>query len=557
MTPTPGYRRPTIATLAAAALLLAACSGQDEDPDPASDPAPEAGQTGSDAGDEPGQTSEEAAAASGGSFTIHNCEPRSLNTGAQGEVCGGRVMDQLFSGLTTVDYDTGEVVGMVATDWETEDAQTWTFTLRDDFTFHNGDPVTAQTFVDTWNWIVNPENAQEAVSFFDKIEGYTEVTEGGATELSGVSAPDDTTLEITLTEPFSPLPSLLSYTAFYPLPEVAFEDINAFQEEPIGNGRYMMDGAWEHDVQISMVRYEDWPGEEPGVAERIQWRIYSDLNTAYLDAQAGELDILSGIPPERLPSVDSDFAGQVVESASSSFTYLGMPMHVEGYDHPDVRHALSMAIDRPAIIETVFNGSLTQATGVIPPVLPEYRGDACQYCEFDPEAAAELYEAAGGPSELTIWYNSGAGHEEWTEAVANMWQQHLPIDSVTFESLEFAQYLDLLLAREVAGPFRLGWVLSYPSPQYAMEPIYTTDAPSNNMEYSNPEFDELITAANAAADADEAASLYQEAEDVLLEDMPVIPMWYGLTHTVHSQNVGNVIVDPRTYVRVEAVQVNG
>ena len=546
-------RRPAFrlaAATAAATLVLAACNGGGDDVDPDPDgPDQTVGEPG-DEGDENGEP-----AASGGEFTIYNCEPQNLQTGNSSEVCGSKVLDQLYSGLTSVDYETNEIIGVMASDWETEDAQNWTFTIRDDFTFHNGDPVTAQTFVDTWNWVVNPDNGQGQEAFFDKIEGYQEMADGEATELSGVSAPDDTTLEITLTEPFSPFPAQLSYTAFYPLPEAAFEDIDAFQESPIGNGRYQMDGDWQHDVEIAMTRYEDWPGDDPGVADRIVWRIYSDLQTAYLDAQAGSLDILSGIPPERLATVDTEFGDLYQQDPSSSFTYMGFPLYQEEFQDPDVRHALSMAIDREQIIETIFNGALEPATGVIPPVLSQYRGDACNYCDFDAEQAAELYESAGGPSELTVYFNSGAGHEEWTEAVANMWQQHLPIDSVNFESLEFAQYLDLHEEESITGPYRLGWVLSYPSPQYAMEPLYGTGADSNYAQYSNEEFDSLIDQANSAADEDEADSLYQQAEDILLEDMPVIPLWYGMTTTVYSENVDNIIVDPRTFVRVEAVEV--
>src|SRR5690606_24673233 len=202
-----------------------------------------------------------------------------------------------------------------------------------------------------------------------------------------------------------------------------------------------------------------------------------------------ELDVQSPVPPERLTSVEQDFGDNVVDSPSSTFTYIGLPLYQEEFQDVDVRHGRSLAIDRQAIIDAIFNGARIPASRVIPPVLAQHRADACNYCHFDPEEAASLYEAAGGPSELTIYFNSGAGHEEWTEAVANMWQQNLPIDNITFESLEFAQYLDLHEAEEITGPYRLGWVLSYPSPQYAMEPLYTTGVASNYAQYSNEEFD--------------------------------------------------------------------
>src|SRR5690606_14897865 len=115
----------------------------------------------------------------------------------------------------------------------------------------------------------------------------------------------------------------------------------------------------------------------------------------------------------------------------------------------------------------IYSGARTSATAVIPPVLGQHRDGACQYCDFDPDTARDMYEAAGGPTELTMYFNSGAGHEDWTEAVATQWQQNLGIEDISFESLDFAQYLDLHDNADVTGPFRLGWVLSYPSPQYA------------------------------------------------------------------------------------------
>lgn len=534
------------APVAAFALVLSACGGDDNDNgngdgngngDAPADPG--------DGTDGPTGGTEEPAGEAGGEFSIYQCEPQNLLTGDSSEVCGSSVLEQLYSGLTTVDYETSEAAPMVATEWATEDNITWTLTLRDDFTFTDGEAVTAQTFVDTFDFVSDEANALGGAGFYSNFDSWEAI--------------DDTTLEITLTEPFSPLPVVLSYTAFYPLPSGVTSgeiDTDEFQRAPIGNGRYMMDGEWENNVQIAMVRNEDWPGDDPGLADRIVWRIYDDINVAYNDARAGNLDVTS-VPPEQLTAAEGEFGDRYQQFDSSSFTYMGFPLYQEDFQDPNVRHALSMAIDRQAIIDAVFNGALTPATGVIPPVLAQYRGDACNYCDFDPEEANRLYEEAGGPSELTVWFNSGAGHETWTQAVAQQWQQAIPsIENVEFQSLEFAQYLDLLDNDELTGPYRLGWVLSYPSPQYAMEPLYGTDRDSNGFGYSNPDFDNKILEANAALTPEEADALYQEAEDILLEDMPMIPMWYGQQNIVHSENVSGIVADPRTMIRVEQISVN-
>ncbi|WP_258933785.1 ABC transporter substrate-binding protein [Nesterenkonia pannonica] len=174
------------------------------------------------------------------------------------EVCGSWVLEHLFTGLIQADTENYEPIPGVAESWDTEDNETWTFELGEDWTFHNGEQVTAQSFVDTFNWVVDPENAQQSANFFELFVSYDEVIDGEADELEGVRAVDDYTLEIELTEPFSPLPDMLTYTAFYPMPEEAFEDIDAYEQAPIGNGRYQIDGEWEHDVQIAADRFEDY-----------------------------------------------------------------------------------------------------------------------------------------------------------------------------------------------------------------------------------------------------------------------------------------------------------
>lgn len=305
---------------------------------------------------------------------------------------------------------------------------------------------------------------------------------------------------------------------------------------------------------MALNRYEDWPGEDPGSPQRIEFRIYNDVDTAYLDVQAGELDILGEAPANRIESIEADFGENWSQNESSRFVYIGLPTYQEEWADPELRHALSMAIDRDEINEQIFSGAMTPATGILPPVLPMAREGACEYCTFDPEAAADLYESAGGPSELVMYTDLGTGHEEYVEAIANQWESVLPIDSISFETMEFAQYLDLHNEREITGPYRLGWLLAYPSPQYAMEPLYTTGASSNFSDYSSDEFDAAIEEANFASEED-APELYQQAEDILLEDLPVLPLFFQDYFVVHTDRVDNVYTDLASYVRLEDVEV--
>lgn len=540
--------RGLIAVAAAATLAIAGCGNGDDSSDDSNDS--------TDVSTDNGGNGE--ASGGGGEVSVYNCEPQNLSPGNSSEVCGSKILDQLFTGLTTIDFDTYEAAPGVATSWESNDDQTvWTFELGEDWTFHNGDPITAQTFVDTFNWTVDPDNAQGGAGFYDVFVGYEDVANGDAEEIEGITAVDDYTLEFELEAPFSPLPLMFSYTAFYPVPEAAFEDPDAFGQAPIGNGEYQMDGEWVHDVEVNMDRYDDWPLEPAGGPDRIEWRLYNDVDTAYLDVQAGQLDILEQVPPNRLDQVEADFGENATNFDSASYEYFGFPLYQEEFQDVDVRRALSMAIDRDTIIDNIYSGARVKAESIIPPTLPSAREGACEYCEFDPEAAAALYEEAGGPSEFTYFFNSGAGHEDYVEAIANMWQEHLPIDNISFESLEFAQYLDLQADEGITGPYRLGWSLSYPSPQYAMEPIYTTGADSNYFGYSNEEFDDLIAEANSA-DPEDADALYQQAEDILLDELPGAPLWFRENMTVHTDRIdsSSVLVDQRGFIRVEQLAVN-
>jgi oligopeptide transport system substrate-binding protein len=537
-----------LALAAAAALVLTACGDNGADDGDTVDPdVSENGET--DDGEPEGE------AASGGEFSIRGCEPQFLNTTDTRDVCGGAVLRLLFAPLVETDPETGEPFMGTAESVESDDNQNWTITLREGDTFHDGTEVTAQSYVDAWNAVAQPDASNSF--FLTRFEGFEEVQNGEAEELSGVEVVDDLTIEVTLTEPFGPFLLTLNDTSFYPLPQAYFDDPEGFQDAPIGNGRYQMDGEWERNQQIALTRFEDFNGDDPGLADAITFVIYDDINTAYLDVQAGSLDVSETIPPEQEGAVDNDFGDNVLRTPTSSFTYLGFPMFQPEFgDNLELRQALSLAIDREAIISAIFSDTLRPATAIIPPVLEgAHREDACEFCEFDPERAQELFEEAGGyDGTMTLYFNSGAGHEEWVEAVANQWNEVLGIEDVAFESLEFAQYLDLLDAEEVVGPFRLGWILSYLSPQYALEDLYTTGAGSNSFGYSNPEFDEALARANAT-DPEEADAVYQEAEDILLADLPLIPMWYGQSTSVWNDRVDGVIMDPSGYVRAEQISV--
>ncbi|QBI21745.1 ABC transporter substrate-binding protein [Egibacter rhizosphaerae] len=488
---------------------------------------------------------------------MYLCEPERLLSQESSEVCGSQVLDVLFTGLVAYDPETSEVVeGGMASSIESDDNVDWTIEIEEGWEFHNGEEVTADNYVDAWNWMADPENEMGNASFLATagFEGYQEVADGEADEMAGVEVVDDYTIEVSLVEPFGPFELLIGYTGFHPLPD-EFYDMEAteFEEAPIGNGPYMMDGEWERGQRIMLERFDDYGGE-PANAQAVEMRIYDDVGTAYLDFEAGELDIHDGVPPESRTQALEEYGDRAFDNEVSSYDYLGFPTFVEPFDDPDLRKAISLAIDRESIIDVIFEGARTPATSALPPILPAHRDGACDYCEHDPERAQELYEGTDGiDGTLELYFNSGAGHEEWMESVSLQLEDTLGIDDIEFNSLEFAEYLELHDAQEVEGPYRLGWVTVYPSPQYSME-LYLEDSPSNYAGYDDPEFNDLMAEANAT-EPEEADEIYQEAEDILLEDLPIAPLWYGLDTVVHSERVDNVIANTRTFIEVADVEV--
>jgi ABC-type oligopeptide transport system substrate-binding subunit len=508
-----------------------------------------------------------------GVFSTYIIEPEHLTPSTSNESEGIAVLRALFSGLVAYDVRTSEPRNQVAESIVSDDGGTnWTITMKDGWTFHDGTPVTANSFVDAWNFTAYGPNGQQNNSFYSFIAGYDEVNpaEGDPTAetLSGLAVVDDLTFTVELSTADPQFPVRLGYGAYFPLPASFFEGdltpeerVAAFDESPIGNGPFMMDGVWEHNVQIATTYYPDYAGDDFPHSAGIVFQIYADEATAYNDLLAGNLDVMDSIPSEQVPNAAADFGDDYQTSSQTSFTYLGFPSYVEELT-PDLRRAFSMAIDRDLIMETVLNGAFFPAKSVIPPSLPGYRASVCDYWEYDPVAAKELFDAAGGwTGPMTMWFNSGSGHDLWVEAVSNMWRETFGMEEFVFEQLPFAEYLPFIDAREITGPFRLGWGMDYPSPQNFLEPLFASynAAPvgSNNAIYDSAEFDAALAAGNAAAvgGLDAAIPDYQRAEDILCNDVPVAPIYFRQNHFAHSGGVEGLYVDAQGDINYTEISV--
>jgi oligopeptide transport system substrate-binding protein len=507
------------------------------------------------------------------SIVIGIGEPQHLIPTNSTESNGSQVLSSLFYPL--VDFDANKKPVPVAAESITPDSsnKVWTIKLKPGFTFSNGEPVTSQNYIDAWNYGAYGPNGQGASYFFERVEGYADLQskdpdgENGpqkapapkAKTLTGLKKVDDTTFTVTLSAPFAGWESVMGYTAFYPLPKAAFSApgviADGFEDAIIGNGPFKMKGKWQHDAQIQVEKVADFKGTVPKV-DGITWKIYQDPPAEYADLVSGGVDVQTQIPIESLASASGDLGDRFQKSPNSSFAFVGFPTFQKEFSNVDVRRALSMAVNRQEMTDQIFLGSQTPAASFVSPVVAGYRPNSCgANCEYNPTQAKQLYTAANGPKDIKITYNADGGHKAWVDAMCNQIKASLGINCTGVGEPKFADLLTKVEKKSPVGLIRLGWLMDYPLMENYLGPLYGTNGSSNYYGYSNPTFDSLVKKGSEAATPEEAIKDWQQAEDILAKDMPVIPLRFGQNVYGHSEKVTNVEVDLFQKVDIYKIEV--
>ncbi|MBE0416656.1 MAG: ABC transporter substrate-binding protein [Coriobacteriia bacterium] len=484
----------------------------------------------------------------GGTFSFYISEPAFIDPVNLQESEGTQVGHALFDSLVTFDPITSEVGPAAAETWESnEDATVWTFNLVAGAKFHNGRDVTAADFKYAWERICNPENESEIAYHLGVVEGYDEMQDGSATELAGVVAVDDTTLEVTLQYPFADFEYVVGHPALAPVPA---EEVEAgdFGEMPIGNGPFMMSEPWAHDQYIKVEKFADYYGDKPWI-DAIEYKILADQDTAFLEFQAGNVDFVQ-IPSGQIQATVDQYGEspdgytanpgeQVLLGTELATYYILMNNTDEVLSDPVVRQALSLAIDRQAICDTVFEGSRIPATGIVPEGIFGFKDDAWAYSRYDAEEAAELLAEAGYPDgeglpTIQLQFNSGAGHEDIMQLI----QQDFAAIGVESElsGMEWAQYLDML-SEGTYQMGRLGWIADYPIMDNFLYPLFKSGSGDNFALYENAEVDEKLEEARRTVDDDERVELYAEIEKIIGDEAAVAPVMFYRHTRVASDRV--------------------
>nr|WP_280404000.1 ABC transporter substrate-binding protein [Nocardia brasiliensis] len=449
---------------------------------------------------------------------------------------GSRIADRIFAGLKYYDAD-GVAHNDMAQSIETTDRKNYKITIKPDWKFTDGTPVTAKSYVDAWNYGALSTNAQLQGYVFAPIVGYDDVAaeKPTAQTMSGLKVVDEHTFTVALTRPSIDFELALAFTPFYPMPEVAFKDVKAYGENPIGNGPYKFarTGAWEHNVKVDLVANPDYKGARPAKNKGIRFVMYQSFDTAYADLIAGNLDALDTIPDSALASYKQDLGDRAITKPTAQNQHVSSQSnipHLSGEEGVLRRKALSMAINREQICENIFHGTRVPSRDFTAITLPGFNGDlpGAEVLKFNPTEAKKLWAQADAISPWSgryeIAYNSDGGHQAWIEAVANSIKNTLGIEAIGAPYPTFKDIRTAITARTIGKAFRYGWQGDYPTMLQFLTAQYYTGAGTNNIDYANPEFDKLIDAALAAASLEESYKLVGQAQTLLLRDMADIPV---------------------------------
>ncbi|MGB3736575.1 MAG: ABC transporter substrate-binding protein [Ilumatobacter sp.] len=576
-----------LSIVAASSIAIAACGSSDSSTDDTDSGdtggSEETADTGGDeeaadtGGDEEaadtGGDEEAAASGAGGDFidlgTFAGGPPEHLDPALNSTLNAYQVINALYDGLTEVDSsdpDNTQIVPLLAETVEAnEDASVWTFTIKEGAQFSDGEEINASTFQNSWERVADLAGDYSYLLTF--IEGGAERLAGEADTLAGVEADDETrTLTVTLDEPYSNFDAVAGFQLLFPMPAGAIEAGADYENEVmIGNGPYVMDAA-RTDQEIQLSRNENWQGDFNGETwsdrlDTITFQSSSDVETAYVAFEAGEGDN-ANIPPGRISDAEANYGTTSDQNVLGSYHFVinDRDERIGGDENLKLRQAISASIDREEINDSVYNGGRTTSTGIVPPGIPGFVEGICEYCAYDVEQAQTLFDewvAEGGVQDgpIPIQFNADSGHEPVVAimvdnmAAIGIEAEATPLPGETYFS-------------ELAGGAcvicRAGWFADYPTYDNFMFDLFHSSAlDGNNYGFTNDEFDALVDEAKQTTDADKQASLFQDAERVLLNDATMaIPMnWYKGSYAYDQERITNFPVTSFGLINWEQITV--
>ena len=500
-------------------------------------------------------------------ISVHGCEPaKPLIPSNTVESCGGQVVDAINSKLVRFD-DQGKAHNDLASEIKGNDDMTqYKVTLVDGRKFSDGTPITAKSFTQAWSWAANVNNGQLASSFFANIKGYDDLQKQGAPadgQLSGLKVVDDKTFTVDLSSPSSTFPIQVGYTAFAPLPESFYKDTKAYGENPVSSGPYKFD-SWQHNAMVKLRKNTTYKGDVKVQNGGIDFKVYTDVAAAYSDVQAGNLDAIDTIPTSAQKTFMTDNLVQGYNKPGSVLQMFTIPTTMEHFGQNEEGHlrrqAISMALDRKMLIDKVLGGLGVQPTDFTAPAIPGYSKNlkGSDNLKYNAKKAKEYWAKADAISKwpadksFQMVYNADGGAKDFYDGMANSIKNTLGIKAIATPVPTFSEFRGNVNKRAYNdAAFRSAWSPDYPSPESYLLSNFASSAAdgngSNDGDYKNPKFDDLLKQAAKAKNTDEANKLFQQAEEILLQDMPAVPLYYANNKGASAKNVQGLTLRWNSY----------
>ncbi|GEN50095.1 glutathione ABC transporter substrate-binding protein [Alkalibacterium pelagium] len=528
-------------SLTAAALLLAACGTDDSDPiDDGAD---------TDEGTEEGTDTE---GAQGGDLIIGQLSDAvSLDPHGSNDTPSSNVAYNIYEALLIQDENM-ELQPGLATEWEMVDDLTWQFTLREDVTFHDGSEFNADVVQANFERILDEEIASPRAFLYEMVEE--------------INVVDDYTVEFVTEYPFSPLPAHIAHNGGGLMSaEVIAEDYEAIEngsepgsvinENPVGTGPFVFE-SWTPGDEIVLNRNEDYWGGAPAL-DSITFRVVPEGSTRLADLETGAIHISDPLSPSDVSRVEGTDGMSVNSQPSVGLSYIGFNAQKEPFDDPLVRQAISKAIDKDTIINGIYDGVGLPAES---PLAPDVFGydENVSGLEYNVEEARELLAEAGYEDgfSTTLWTNDNQDRIDTATAVQAQLQE-IGID-VEIEQVEWGAYLEDTAAGE-HDMFILGWTTVTGDADYGMYPLFHSDnygEAGNRTFFSTDELDSLLEEARQSSDEDERLDLYSRAQEILVDEAPMLYIHHQEFLLAVSDDVEGLWQHPTGILMLRDVSLN-
>ncbi|HWR61446.1 MAG TPA: peptide ABC transporter substrate-binding protein [Clostridia bacterium] len=449
------------------------------------------------------------------------------------------VLDHIFEGLYKKGQDGTIIPGMAKEYTLAADNVTYTFKLRDDIKWSNGEPITAQDFEFAWKRALDPALASDyAFQMYYLKGGEAYNTGAGKLEDVGVKAIDDKTLEVVLASPTAYFIELTSFYTYYPVNKKAVEANPDWAKDPstyVSNGPFKLTG-WEHNASLTLSKDPNYYDASLVKLDGVELSIIDDENTTWQKYEGGEYDLLLPLPQSVVGQLKANGNPELVIGGELSTYYYSLNTKLKPFDNAKIRKALSMAVDRQTIVDKIAQGGQLPAEGLVPfGIMDEngkdFREGSGKLIEYNVDEAKKLFAEglaesgfkAEDFSKFSILYNTSEGHKKIAQAVQEMWRNNLGVE-FQLENVDFQVKLD----REKAGDYqvsRAGWIGDYVDPMTFID-LFLTDGAFNDADYSNPEYDKLVLEAKGTIDQKVRMENMRKAEKILMDAMPIIPVYF-------------------------------